>query len=44
MHDAMCDRRDLGRRVLERRQRLGRLVGGDERELQARRAGVYDQD
>jgi hypothetical protein len=44
VHDSMGDRRDLGGRLLERRERLGRLVGGDERELQARRAGVDDED
>jgi hypothetical protein len=40
----MGDRRDLGGHFLERRERFGRLVGGDERELQARRAGVDDED
>jgi hypothetical protein len=44
MHDAVRDGRDPGRRVLERLERLGRLVGGDDRELQTRRAGVDDED
>ena len=44
VYDAVRDGRDLARRILERPERLGRFVGGDERELQARRAGVDDQD
>jgi len=44
VHDAVRDGPDARRRVLERLERLGRLVGGDERELQARRAGVDDED
>jgi hypothetical protein len=41
---AVRDRRDLSRRRFERVERLGGAVGGDERELQARRARVDDQD
>jgi hypothetical protein len=44
VHDAVRDRRDIGGRVLEGMEGLRRLVRGDERELQARRAGVDDED
>jgi hypothetical protein len=42
--DAVRDRLDPVRQVVERLDRLGRLVLRDERELQARRARVDDED
>jgi hypothetical protein len=42
--DPMRDRRELGGRSGERLERLGRAVLGHERELQAGRARVDDQD
>jgi hypothetical protein len=44
VNDAVRDRRDPRRHILQRLERLGRLVRGDERELQARRAGIDDED
>jgi hypothetical protein len=44
VHDAVRGGPNGGRHVVERLQRLGRLVGGDDRELQASRAGVDDED
>jgi hypothetical protein len=42
VHDSMADRAGFGQRLLERLDRPGALVLGDERQLQARRAGVDD--
>ena len=42
--DPMCDSGDIAGRFSERRDALGRAVRRDERELQARRARVDDED
>ena len=43
VHDAVRDGDYVRRRVLQRRDRLGRVVGRDNAQLQARRARVDDE-
>ena len=42
--DAVADRVEIGRHVVERPDRLRALAAGDERQLEARRARVDDED
>jgi hypothetical protein len=44
VNDAVRDGGDVAGRFLERRDALGRAVRRDERELEARRAGVDDEN
>jgi hypothetical protein len=44
VHDAVPDRVNRGRHLVEAPDRLGALLSVDDRQLEARGAGVDDQD